>query len=476
MPARRSSKIGFVVALAAGATALLVAKQSPPTPAPAVTLNVAAVDSHGQPVRDLRADDIQVVDNGKPLPVVWLRSLSAKTPEPRATFILIDLLNDDFQSRGLAENEVVQALAKVESGANIYLYLLTPKGTIFPVHGVAGASVSAGDAQWTRHVKTSLNEALRQADGLKSGNLLAPIHRIGPTWSALSHFAGQLAQVPGPKSFVWITEGVLNGFLMPDYSHQFVQSVTPLRDFSDVLNALGTAIYTVEQRPNGSPEIDHPGSVTDTLNQLSALTGGQAFPTDSTSQAIAQAMFSVQRMNYRLGFSPDKVDGKYHRIRLTSTRGDIRFQTADRYYGSAADSERNLTARDPDKMLADILSGIGRSPFDFPEIGIRASMSDATLAIHLDGHDALFLKEGTHYKAGFSVLITESGTGGAMKSTGPLAVNLDLGEDGHAKALTEGIDIPRPLAPGSAAQQVRVTVLDRNSYLVGTATIPTGRK
>jgi VWFA-related protein len=466
---RHLLKIGFALGFAAS----LAAKQSPPTPVPTIILNVAALDSHGQPVKDLRAEDVQVIDNGKPLPVVWLRSLPATTPEPRATFILIDLLNNDFKSRGLAENEVVEALTKVESGANVYLYLLTPKGTIFPVHGVSASSVSAGDGQWTQHVKTSLDEALRQVDGLKAGNLLAAYNRIAPTWSALSQFEGQLEQVPGPKSFVWITQGVLNGFLAPDYSPRFVESVTPLRDFSDVLNALETSIYTVQQKPDGSLELDNTGSFGDTLNQLSALTGGQSFSTDSAPEAIAQAMSGAQRMNYRLGFSPEKVDGKYHKIHLTSARGDIKFQTADRYYGSGADPERNLTARDPDKMLAGILSGIGRSRFDFPEIGVRASLADSTVMIHVDGHDVLFLHEGPRYKAELSVAITEPGSNWAMRSTGPLAVSLDLGEDGHTKALTEGIDIPRPLAPGGATRQVRVTVVDHNSYLVGTSTIPT---
>ena len=473
MPDRHLLKMGCALALTATAAALLVAKQSPPTPAPIISLNVAAFDGQGQPVQDLRAEDIQVVDNGKPLPVVWLRSLSAKTPEPRATFILIDLLNDDFQSRGLTENEVTQALAKAGSGTNIYLYLLTPKGAIFPVHGVETSSASGGDGQWTQHVKTSLDEALRQVDGLKSGNLLDPIHRIGPTWRALSQIEGQLAQVPGPKSFVWITQGVLNGFVMPDYSHQFWQNVTPLRDFSDVLNALGTAIYTVQQKPDGSLELDNTGSFGDTLNQLSALTGGQSFTTDSTSRAIAQAMSGVERVNYRLGFSPQKVDGKFHKIHLTSTRSDVKFQTADRYYGSGADSGVNLTARDPATMLTGVLGDIGRSLFDFPEIGVGATLSNSTLTIHLDGHDALFLQEGPRYKAELSVVITESGAKFGVRSTGPLAINLDLGEDGHAKALTDGIDIPRAIDAGT--QQVRVTVLDHNSYLVGTATIPTAR-
>jgi VWFA-related protein len=441
-----------------------------------VTLNLSAVDSHGQPVEDLRAEDIQVIDNGKPLPVVWLRSLSAKTPEPRATFILIDLFNNDFQARGLSENEVVQALAKVGSGDNIYLYLLTPKGTIFPVHGVAASSVSAADGQWTRHVKTSLDEALRQADGLKSANDDYPIDRIGPTWNALSHFAAQLAQVPGPKSFVWITQGVLNGFVVPDGTHHFVQSVTPLRDFSDVLNALGTAIYTVEQKPSGSLELDNTGSLTDTLDQLSALTGGESFPTDSTSKAIAQAMSGVERMNYRLGFLPQRVDGKYHKIHLTSTRSDIKFQTADRYYGSGPDAGVNLTARDPGPMPASLVSAMGQSPFEYPEIRVRASISDSTITIHLDGHDPLFLQEGARYEAELSVVITESGANGAMKSAGPLAVDIDMTADEHAKALAEGIQIARPLAIDGATGQVRVNVLDHNSYLVGTATVATGNK
>jgi hypothetical protein len=167
------------------------------------------------------------------------------------------------------------------------------------------------------------------------------------------------------------------------------------------------------------------------------------------------------------------MDGKYHKIHLTSTRSDINIQTADRYYGSAADSERNLTARDPGPMLAGLLGAMDHSPFDYPEIGIRAAMSDSTLTIQLDGHDALFLKKGARYKAELALEVTESGPNGPMKSMGPVAVNLDMSEDEHAKALTAGIDMRRPLALDSATRQVRVTVLDHTSYLVGTSTIPT---
>jgi len=472
MPARRLLKIGFTLAVGVTAAALLVAKQSPRNPPPLITLNLSAVDGEGRPVQDLHAGDLQVIDDGKPLPVVWLRSLTTtRAREPRATFILIDLYNNNFQSRGLAENEVVQALAKIDSGANIYLYLLTPAATIFPVHGIAASS----DAQWTQHVKASLDEALRQVNGIKSADQTNPIQRIPPTWKALSHFVAQLAQVPGPKSLVWITQGIQNGFFVPDYTRHFVQNVTPLREFADVLNALGTAIYTVEQEPRGSLEVASQGSVTDTLDKLSELTGGQSFPTDSTSQAITQAMASVQRTNYRLGFSPQKTDGKYHRIHLTSTRSDVKIQAAERYYGSGTDPDRDLTARDPGRMLESIESSIGQSPFDYAEIGVRASLSNSTLTIHLDGHDPLFLQEGGRYQAELSVYITARGPNGATKSVGPLAVNIDMSEAEHAKALVDGIDIPRPLTPDGGTGPVRVTVLDHNSYLAGTSTIAVGR-
>jgi len=466
-------KIGFVLALAATATALLVAKDNPSTPPQMITLNLAAVDSHGQPVQDLRAEDIQVIDNGKPQPVVWLRSLSAKTPEPRATFILIDLFNADLQSAGLSENEVVEALEKVHSDANIYLYLLTSAATIFPVHGVAASS----DPQWTQHVKASLDDAIRQTNGLKAGNQLSRLQRIGPTWNALSNLAGQLAQVPGPKSFIWVTQGIQNGLVPPGQGpEQFVHIVSPVRDFSDKLNALGTAIYTVQQKPSGSLAVESTGTPGDTLKQLSELTGGQSFPTDSTSQAITQAMSEVRQVNYRLGFLPQKVDGKYHKIQLTSTRSGVKIQTAVRYYGSGADIERNLPTRNSRPMLAGLLNEIARSPFDYPEIGVRATMSGSTLTIHLDGHDALFLKDGPRYKAELSVDIAESGANGPMKSTGPVVVNLDMSEDEHAKALTAGIDIPRSLVLDGATRQVRVAVLDHTSYLAGTSTIPAAHK
>src|ERR1700734_1472410 len=117
--------------LAVIGVALLAGKQTPDSTAPLVNLNVTAVDSHGQPVADLRAEDFRIFDNGTPRKVEQLRPVPREGLAPAPTFILIDLLNADFTARGLSENEVVHALEHLDSGDNVYLYLLTTAATIY---------------------------------------------------------------------------------------------------------------------------------------------------------------------------------------------------------------------------------------------------------------------------------------------------------------------------------------------------------
>src|SRR5580658_3010554 len=105
---KTASPAAWLVALslAAAGTASPAAKENTEGSPSPVSLNVTAVDSHGQSVTGLQAEDFQILDNGKPRKVVWLRALSHQGSAP-ATFILVDLYNADLEARGLTENEVV---------------------------------------------------------------------------------------------------------------------------------------------------------------------------------------------------------------------------------------------------------------------------------------------------------------------------------------------------------------------------------
>jgi VWFA-related protein len=463
----KSTAMSFLIALS------LAAQQNPPGTPPLVNLNVTAVDSRGQPVPGLRAEDFQVLDNGKPRKIVMVRPVHRKGPP--ATFILLDLFNADFSARGLGANEIVHALEKLESADNVYLYFLTSTAKIFAIHPVtpSAAQKEADDGPWTRRIKPMMDDALKQVNALKSENDQYPMLRIAPTWKALSGLVPQFAEVPGPKSFVWITQGLPNGYEEP--GRQIHIDTGPLRNFADALNLLETAVYSVQQRPGGSLAFGGEGSAFDTLAQLSALTGGKAFPTDATGEAIAQAASDAQRVNYRMVFSPDRLDGKYHKIRASAARKDIKIQTAQNYYAIAA----------PDAEARDgaIVEAMGHSPFDFPDIGVTATMAKVDgkpgqfrFAVHVDAPDVLFLRDAAGYHARLATGLVEYGADGGVKAIADsLPVNIDLSGDDYAKALTGGIEFFQQAGLDETIRQVRLVVLDRNSDLAGTVTMPIAR-
>ena len=461
------------LALAIIGTTLLTG-QSNPDNARLVNLNVTAVDNQGRPVADLRAEDFQILDNGKPRKIAWFRALQRKRFQAApATFILFDLFNANFEARGLGANEITRALEKLESSDNVYLYLLTSQEKIFAIHSVLPPGAQKDDdGPWTRRIKPMLDNALRQVNGFKPADDQYEYLRIGPTWKAMAEVVSQIAQVPGPKSFVWITQGIENGFF--DQGSQFRIDTTPLRMFADNLNALETAAYAVQQRPNGSLPPQNEGSPGDTLAQLSALTGGHVYPTDNTAQAIQQATGNAPRMNYRLAFAPDRLDGKYHKIRVTTARKDIKIQTAEHYYAMAVPE----TAQREEALK----NAISQSPFDYTAIGLAATAAKVPgqpgqfrFSIRVTAPDVEMLKEGTRYKGNLTIAFVELGSSGERTMAAGPPVDLDMSGEEYAKALAGGIEITRDAMLDAKTMRVRVVVLDRNSELAGTVTIPVDR-
>jgi VWFA-related protein len=460
----------------AGVLVTLVSLYAAPTEtAPQlVNLNVTAVDQQGRPVTDLKAEDFQILDNNKPRKIVWFHPLSGKALKAPATFILIDLLNADFAARGLSVNEVERALEKLEAADNVYLYLLTPAERIFAIHAVTqpGTRSETDDGPWTSHLKPMLDSALKQVNALKSQDDRIAALRIPGTWKTLSELAAQLALYPGPKSFVWITQGIENGYELP--GRRLYVDTTPLRLFAANLNALETAIYTVQQRPGGALALQNEGSPGDTLARVTALTGGRTFPTDAVDAAVTEAMNAPRRVNYRMAFLPEKMDGKYHKIRVTTARKDIRIQTAQTYYA--------IAAPDMEQRDAAIVDAIMRSPFDYPEIGVTATIQPVggkpgqfRFAIHVDASDVLFLKENGRYHARLETGAVPDGTDGPKAGSHGGPLNLDLSEEDYAKAMAGGIDFGQEAALDATIRRIRLVVLDRNSNLAGTVIVPVGR-
>ena len=125
---------------------------------------------------------------------------------------------------------------------------------------------------------------------------------------------------------------------------------------------------------------------------------------------------------------------------------------------------------------------MGHSPFDSAEIGVTAQMAKVEgkpgqfrFAVHVDAPDVLFLKDGAGYHARLATGLVEYNSDGVKAIPDSLPVNLDLSEEAYTKAMTGGVEFIQQAGLDETIRQVRLVVLDRNSSLAGTVTMPIGR-
>ena len=211
-------------------------RRGPERPEPRLMdLNVIAVDSHGQPVTDLKGDDFQITDAGKPQTISYFRinqmnsrrePLSAlganefsnrvSDQPPGATVILFDLLNLGFGARGMATSQLERDLPQIETADSLYLYVLSVDGGLFPVHDVRPLAAPGEDpismpepasGPWTSRAKPMLDNAMRVVTRIRPVDIDV-FTRILVTFHALEALGARVAAIPGRKNVIWITDGI----------------------------------------------------------------------------------------------------------------------------------------------------------------------------------------------------------------------------------------------------------------------------
>src|ERR1019366_7674156 len=194
---------------------------------PLLTFNVVAVDAKGAPLRDLRASDLHISDDGKPMQIAFCRPVETTERKSAAlgprefsnrptggklqsTLVLLDLLNANLSERGLGSEEIVQALQKSESGERIYVYLLTKDGALYTIHPLPGGdNVSPEDGAWLTRVQPLLDKALHDVNRLRPWEFqVNPDARVQRTLDLLWELVSDYGTEPGRKSLVWISHGV----------------------------------------------------------------------------------------------------------------------------------------------------------------------------------------------------------------------------------------------------------------------------
>ena len=335
------------------------------SPTKGVILNITALDGHGDPVTDLARDDFQIFDDGKRQTIASFQAGAAKpvaeTPPP-STLILFDLLNSNAINRDYTSTFIVHALEPLETADNVYLYLLTNRGEVFPVHPfpLTGTTVGGGTratTPWTRQVHPLLDQAIQKVYGFRPADDRYPGYRSATTFQALSMVQDAFAAIPGSKTIVWITSGVSN---WPDYPHGCKDTMITegsgsyvggkctsncrrlmkcidyepfLQHFTGELNQSNTLLYAAEDLPVGAmPPTDH-GTAADTLRQLADLTGGRVFLGTNMDKAITEAIKNA-RGRYQVTIAAPALDSKHHKLRVACARKGVKVDGPRGYWAT----------------------------------------------------------------------------------------------------------------------------------------------
>ncbi len=462
-------RLPLTALLCIGAAATITAQPAPPL----ITLQVTALDNHGQPVTDLQTADFRVAADGKPQPPVFSRFLAASTsdskqtaplkpnefsnrtgePIAHSTVILFDLLNADLTERGRSWNEIVQTLQHLESNDHFYLYLLTREATLFPVHPLPAneEEVSSADAPWAKEVEPLLNRAMNAVNRLELQELRVDVDaRVKATFRAVGQLAELMTPLPGRKSLVWLTKGVPVSDVGLD--HQLKDNMPLIRQFAAQLNRANIPVYTVDQ----SPGVGEQGS-RDSLEAISSLSGGRYFTSDSTGLAITQSVTDA-RSAYQIGFYPaaKNRDAKLHKLRITSVRKGVQVRAREDYM-----ADPNVTT------AQEGFESAAAAPFDDPGIGLRVTVSASPVdpkltrfQIDVDPADLFLAPASASLELGF---IDDDGTG---KTKAIITSPFDASPENGRIELTKD----RALPP--AVKKVRIVVVDLRTGSAGSLNVP----
>jgi VWFA-related protein len=398
-----------------------------------VLLDVVVTDHKGETIPNLRQEDFQVTEDGKPQAVSAFEEHKRETSAPvslpalppnvytniqpvksgdSVNVLLIDLLNTQpwFQ-KGVC-TQAIKYLNAVPPGTRLAIFTLNTqqlrlvRGFTTDFSGLAAAlddkkSGVIPESSWLNPTPSrqkaemaglqamimmqaspvavdAMNEYLGREAAFRTGN------RSELTLQAFQHLARYLSGIPARKNVIWFADTFPISFVPENKVH------TPghqehVRQTSDMLTAAQVAIYPVSARglivdgdfdvPRDTPGEDILDELATTQIAMEAIaqdTGGRAFySTNGLDAAMAKAIDEGSHY-YTLAYAPTnvKTDSKYRRIEVKSLHGVYKLSYRRGYYADRPQSgQAEAAAGDPLIPLV----GFGMPNFDQVTYRIQAA-------------------------------------------------------------------------------------------------------
>ena len=491
----RLAALGFAAAI----TTAVSAQQPAPTfraQVEAVQVDVFVTDRDGNPVRDLRLEDFELLEDGRPqtitsfseviIPITVPPPFSAGTPRP------------DVATNSGGEGRLY-VIALDEIGADLALrarhFLTTFIERHFEPNDV-GVVVNVGRAMSTAAQDfTSDRGLLLAAINRLQGGFGAPPSLDQPgAWrpdrsslaqrsraAALKALIASLTSIQGRrKALIYITQEVGDVYSVIDYkggvrSHEF----DDLRAAMTEAMRGGVAIYTIDPcglTPGGSlgeTEANVAGVCDADLERMAAFrklseaTGGFAVVNSNSFGQALERMVKENSNYYLLGFTStnDRRDGRYRRLEVRTKRPGLAVRARDGYIapsgspGRSAGTRTNATAttgiRD---VIANPLSNgaVPMKVYAGAFKGAKGNLANVVITTELDVSRLALAANSGVMRGRLELASAAISAGGKVTRGAPQSLDLALKAESYEQAVAHGLRVQSVIALPPGRYQLRV--------------------
>jgi VWFA-related protein len=365
-----------------------------------VLVDVVATDSKGQPVPDLKASDLTVLEDGKPQKISGFNfersdassarvaqiqlppSVVTNAPKFQSNslnVILFDVANGDFTEQVYARDQLLKFLNGAALDRPVAIFAMEAQLKLLHDFSTDNKSLSASVAKYRPPAKNNNAESMESRASAFStrGDYHTSERDIENTLNQFNVLAKVLAGYPGRKNLIWLSESFplvlvpetdnqlhMNGqslrstigpasTINPSSTQQNLQSSPTFKSYaalikkvSDALMSAQVAVYPVDAGAVGRN--DHLASQ-HTMNNMAESTGGKSFMNSNDLVLGLRNGIEDGSSYYTLTYYPENKnwDGLFRRIQLKSSRPNVSLRYREGYY--AVDPEK-LNKQDSDAV------------------------------------------------------------------------------------------------------------------------------
>ena len=492
--------------VAIGVAAITTAVSAQQTPAPtfralvdAVQVDAFVTDRAGNPVRNLRLDDFELLEDGRPQVITSFSEVIIPINPPPP--FLPGTARPDVATNSGPEGRLY-VIALDEIGGDLALrarhFLTTFIERHFEPHDV-GVVVNIGRASATASQDFTSDRGLLLAavNRLQGGFGVPPTSLMpGEPWrpdrsplaqrsraAALKALIGSLASIPGRrKALIYITQEVGDVYGVIDYNGG-VRSL----EFDDLRTAMteamrgGVAIYTLdpcgltaggalgESVTNiaGVCDADPERMAAADFRKMSAATGGFAVVNSNSFDQALERMVKENSNYYLLGYTStnDARDGRYRRLEVRVKRPDVIVRARDGYIAPSRSPTRSAATRTNATSPGDIRDVIatplanGAVPmkvFAAAFKGLKGNDARVVITAEFDASKLGLASSGGTMRGSIALSSAAVSATGKVTRGQPQVIDVTLKPESYTQATAHGLRTQSTITLSPGRYQLRV--------------------